>query len=102
MGPFDPTARPRPGRGTQLQLEELEDRLTPSWATIPPTLLTPSPAAVGVKLDGFGRGSGTAAIAGREVDWYRLRAPVAGTYVFQATTPGSSLDTVLGLYSSAG
>jgi hypothetical protein len=86
----------------RFNLERLEDRLTPSWAGVPPATITPPAAFTAFSLNGQGDATGSASITGGEVDWYRFTAPVGGAHVFQATTPSSDLDTVIAVFSSAG
>lgn len=88
--------------GVRLRVEELEDRLTPSWAGVPPAVVTPT-NAVSVTLDANRAAVGSASIAGIEVDYYAFTAPATGAYLFTARTPAtSSLDTVLGVFTSTG
>jgi hypothetical protein len=90
------SSRPR------LNLECLEDRLTPSWGSVPPAVVPPPANATPVILNSQGDAVGNADISSTEVDWYKFTAHVTGMHVFQATTPASNLDTVAGLYSSTG
>jgi hypothetical protein len=89
-------------QSTHLGLESLEDRLVPSWGSTPPSSLTVPSSASAIVLDSSGDASGTASISANEIDWYKFTATTAGTYIFTATTPSSNLDTVIGIYSSAG
>ena len=85
----------------KLCMEPLEQRLALTWAGVPPTSITlpASPVAVAlVQNDAVG----AASIATTEVDYYSFTATATGTYVISATTPSSNLDTVLGIFSSAG
>src|SRR4051812_6525345 len=92
-----PPRRPlRPG------LESLEARLALSWSGVPPTAISPPTAAVALTLNSQGDATGSAAITANEVDYYSFVAPSAGAYRISATTPASSLDTVLGVFSSTG
>jgi hypothetical protein len=50
----------------------------------------------------LGDATGTASIASSEVDWFKFTAATTGSHVLEATTPSSSLDTVIGLFSSTG
>jgi hypothetical protein len=85
-----------------LNVECLEDRLTPSWTGIPPTTIV-LPAAIPVTLNSQSSSNGEAAITRNEVDYYRFTAPTTGTYTLSATrTSGSSLDSVIGLFSASG
>lgn len=88
-------------RRIRLSFDHLEDRLTPSWGSIPPAFIPPPAGATAVVQNGQGDASGSAAITANEVDWYKFTAASSGTYVFQAT-PGGTVDTVAGLYSSTG
>lgn len=93
----------KPGRSfARLLLESLEDRLTPSWSSIPPSLITPPASFTVVTQNTQGDASGNAGIATTEVDWYRFTALASGSAIFQALTPTSNLDTVAALYSSNG
>lgn len=83
-------------------LEILEDRVVPSWAGVPPASIIPPSSAVGVTLNSSGDAQGNASIASTEVDYYTFVAPVSGTYVIEAITPASNLDTVLGVFRSTG
>ena len=86
---------------TRLRLEALEDRLTPSWSSIPPSIVSVPATFVSVTLNSNGDASGTAAITANEVDWYKFTG-TAGTFTFRASTPNSNLDTVIGIYNAAG
>jgi hypothetical protein len=85
-----------------LSFEHLEDRLTPSWGSIPPSIIAPPSNASGVSFDGQGDATGDTSIVSNEVDWYRFVAPASGSYVFTALTPLSTLDTVAAVYASTG
>src|SRR6476469_5575297 len=85
----------------RLCIETLEPRLALTWAGVPPTAITPPTGAVGVTL-AANDASGAATIATTEVDYYSFTATTTGSYVISATTPSSSLDTVLGVFSSTG
>ena len=91
--------RPRP---IDLRLEVMEERLVPSWSSTPPATITPPSSYTSVTLNSSGDATGNASITNNEIDWYRFTATTGGTYVFQATTPSSSLDTVIATYTSAG
>jgi subtilisin family serine protease len=84
-----------------LRFEDLEERLVLTWAGTPPTVVAPT-AAVSVTLNSSADATGTATIASAEVDYYTFTATRSGSYTFSATTPSSSLDTVLGVFSSPG
>jgi hypothetical protein len=82
-------------------METLEPRLALTWAGVPPTAITPPTGAAAVTLSS-NDASGTAAIATTEVDYYSFTATTTGSFVISATTPSSSVDTVLGVFSSTG
>jgi hypothetical protein len=84
------------------RFELLEDRLNFSWGSTPSSTIKPPSSPVAVTLDSQRDATGTASIASTEIDWYRFTATVSGSYSLEATTPSSSLDTVLGLYKSSG
>src|SRR3954471_17160372 len=92
----------RNGRDRRLAIEGLEDRLVLTWAGVPPAFITPPASAIGVTLNSQHDATGTAAVATTEVDYYKFTAPTTGAYVLSATTPASSVDTVLGVFSAAG
>jgi subtilisin family serine protease len=81
--------------------ETLETKLPLTWAGIAPTSITPS-GTTAVTLNAQNDASGTASIASTEVDYYSFTATASGVYTISATTPSSSLDTVLGIFSSTG
>jgi hypothetical protein len=87
--------------GRRLAIENLEPRLALTWAGVPPTAITPPSNAVGVTLTS-NDASGSATIATTEVDYYSFTATATGSYVISTSTPSSSLDTVLGVFSSSG
>src|SRR3954471_8910271 len=89
------------GSSRRLCLESLEQRLALTWAGVPPVAIAPPSTAVGVTLVS-NDASGSATIASTEVDYYSFTATTTGSYVISATTPSSSLDTVLGVFSSTG
>jgi hypothetical protein len=89
------------GSSRRLSMETLEPRLALTWAGVPPTVVTPPTGAVAVTL-AANDASGAATIATTEVDYYSFTATTTGSYVISATTPSSSLDTVLGVFSSTG
>lgn len=82
-------------------MESLEPRLALTWAGVPPTTITPPTSAVGVTLTS-NDATGSATIATTEVDYYSFTASASGSYVISTATPSSSLDTVLGVFSSTG
>lgn len=90
----------RAARGHRV-FESLEPRINFSWFGVPPLNVTPvAPAAVA--LDAQGDAAGTAAISSTEVDYYAFTANASGAYRITATTPTSNVDTVIGVFSSAG
>ena len=92
----------RRASGTRrLCMEMLEPRLALTWAGVPPTSISPPASAVAVALV-QNDASGAASIATTEIDYYSFTAGASGSYVISATTPSSSLDTVLGVFSSTG
>lgn len=91
----------RTGRSRPV-LEPLEDRLALSWAGVPPSAITPPSNAVAVTLNTQADAQGSAAITANENDYYTFVAPRSGTYRLSATTPISSVDTVLGVFSASG
>jgi hypothetical protein len=95
---FDDRAR---GRSRHLRIEALEQRLALTWAGVPPTSIAP-PVALAVTLNAQSDASGSAAITTTEVDYYSFTANATGSYTFSASTPSSSLDTVIGIFSSTG
>jgi hypothetical protein len=88
-------------RTSRLGVEVLEDRLTPSWWSVPPATITVPTSAVAVTLNNVGDASGTASIANNELDWYKFTA-VSGVYAVAAVTPRSNVDTVIGVYDASG
>src|SRR5262249_25330882 len=90
-------------RSARPQLELLEDRIVLSWGATPPSSIAVPPAGMAViVLNGLGDASGSASIAGTEVDYYSFVVPKSGIYHIAATTPTSTLDTVLAAYSELG
>jgi len=83
-------------------IEQLEARLVLTWAGVPPTSISPPAAPTSVTLSSTNSASGAASIASTEVDYYAFAATASGAYTIAATTPSSSLDTVLGVFSSSG
>src|SRR5262245_22986531 len=84
-------------------LETLEDRLTPSWAGVPPSwiYLPSSPLSVTLNSQGDAGGPGTNYYG--ENDYVRFRPTVSGSYVFRASTPWySDMDTVIGVFDASG
>lgn len=86
----------------RLSVELLEERLTPSWTSVPPASVTLPTSPVALVQNTLGDANGTAGIASTEVDWFRFTSLTTGSAVFQATTPSSSVDTVMALYNSSG
>lgn len=89
------------GSSRRLSIESLEPRLALTWAGVPPTAITPPTNAVAVAL-ASNDAAGAATVATTEVDYYSFTATTSGAYVISATTPSSSLDTVLGVFASNG
>jgi len=89
-------------RCARLWLEPLEERLTPSWTSTPPALITLPASSTAVVQNSQGDATGNASISSTEIDWYRFTAMASGSTTFQALTPSSSLDTVAALYNSSG
>lgn len=89
-------------RCVRLLLESLEERLTPSWSSIPPSLISLPGNYTSVTQNSQGDASGNAGVATTEIDWYRFTALATGPATFQALTPSSSLDTVMAVYNSSG
>jgi hypothetical protein len=83
-------------------MERLEERLALTWAGVPPTSIAVPTNAAAVALNSQNDASGNASIATTEIDYYSFVAGSTGSYVFSATTPSSSLDTVLGVFSATG
>jgi len=82
-------------------VEQLEDRLTPSWGTVPPAFLTPPSSFANLTLNAAGDLTSTASITANEIDWYLVPVSTGFTTV-SATTPTSTLDTVIGWYNTSG
>lgn len=102
---FDRSGRRPAGKParTRLSVNSLEDRLMPSWGSTPPATITvPTSNFTQATLDTSGDATGTATISSTEIDWFKFTASATGTYVLDATTPSSSLDTVAAVYSSTG
>ncbi len=89
-------------RPIALRLEEMEERLVPSWGSVPPATITPPSSYVSVNLNSQGDATGNASITNNEIDWYRFTATTGGSYLFEALTPSSNLDTVIATYTSSG
>lgn len=91
-------------RPQRLKFDVLEERALPSWAGVPPLEIAPPDRAakVGVtskKVEKFGNSSISKK---NEVDYFTFTAPTTGTYQFEATTPKSDMDTVLGVFDTFG
>src|SRR3954454_8104716 len=96
------TSNNRSKNGRRLSMESLEQRLALTWVGVPPTAIAPPTGALGITLNAQNSASGAATIATTEVDYYSFTAATSGTYSISATTPTSTLDTVLGVFSSTG
>src|SRR5689334_19641027 len=98
-----PAFRKQSFRSQRPGFETLEPRWAMTWLGVPPTSILPPSGATAVTLDTDHDAAGSASIASTEVDYYSFVAPVAGVYTISAATPVfSSLDTVLGVFSTAG
>src|SRR5262245_11247795 len=86
---------------TRLGVERLDDRLVPSWGSVPPSALPLPAGAPPVTLTSAGDAAGTAAITSNEIDWYTFTT-AGGSFAVSASTPTSWLDTVIAVYDSAG
>ena len=86
----------------RLRLEPLEPRLALTWAGVPLVAISPPSTATAITLDAQGDATGTASIVTTEVDYYKFSPTNNGSHVFSAVTPGSSLDTVVGVFSATG
>lgn len=85
----------------RLAIENLEDRLTPSWGAVPPSMIAIPTTAVTATLNSNGDASGNAAITANEVDYYKFTSK-GGAFTLSATTPSSNMDTVIAVYNAAG
>lgn len=92
----------KPNPPIRLQVELLEDRVTPSWGPIPPAWVPAPWGAPLVGLDAQRDAQGVAAISGRAINWVRFVAPATGVYAFSVTTPTSNLDPVAAVYNAYG
>lgn len=95
------TRKPSFRRPMRLSFQVLEDRSLMAWSGAPPTSVSISSYAP-VTLNSLGDASWTAAITANEVDYYRFVANTSGSFQISARTPASSMDTVLGVFNSAG
>jgi hypothetical protein len=105
---FDNRRRARP------RVEGLEDRRLLSWMTVPPAHIAPQvnsppstyvyPVALSTQDDAHPivDAQGSNRNVGGEVDFYRFTTPLAGTYQFDATSPGHAVDTVIAVYDASG
>lgn len=93
--------RVRSSQARRLCMEPLEQRLALTWAGVPPTSISVPTSSVAVALV-QNDASGSATVATTEVDYYSFTAGTTGSYTISATTPSSSLDTVLGVFSATG
>jgi hypothetical protein len=101
--PTPKTRHPETRRRFRPGLEQLEDRLTPSWSSVPPAWIPPPANALPVTLNSQGDAGGPGYNYYGENDFVRFTARTSGTYVFQATTPYySNMDTVIGVFDAAG
>jgi hypothetical protein len=75
--------------------------LTLTWAGVPPAFITP-PSAINVSLNTQNDAVGTASISTTEIDYYSFTILNGGSYTISATTPSSSLDTVIGVFAANG
>src|SRR5262245_8333875 len=93
-----PIARTATRNTSSLRVEQLEDRLTPSWAGVPPSVVPVPTTFTAVTLNANGDASGPAAITSNEIDWYRVTVP-AGGVTFSAGNGLGTLDTVIGCFN---
>ena len=91
----------RAARRRAVAFESLESRINFSWFGVPPANVTPV-AASAVTLNAQGDAAGVAAITAREVDYYAFTAGATGSYKITTATPSSNVDTVIGVFNSAG
>jgi hypothetical protein len=94
--------RTSPARRLRPQVESLEDRLALSWGSVPPANISVPSSFTSVNLNSAGDATGNDSITSNEIDWYRFTAVTGGSYIFEATTPSSNLDTVIATYTSTG
>ncbi len=86
----------------RLAVEGLEPRLVLTWAAIPPAQVTLPAIAISVTLDSQGDATGAGSVVSNEVDYFKFTANATGAYEISTATPKSSLDTMLGVFSSTG
>jgi hypothetical protein len=73
-----------------------------AWPGTPPTPIAPFPPTA-VEVDLTNRlVQGNGSIDAQEIDWYTFVSPKTGEHNISTSTPTSNLDTVLGVYDSAG
>lgn len=90
-------------RRPKLKFDVLEERALPSWAGTPPTIIAPPDTAGKVAITSSKPVKfASAAITKNEVDYFTFVAPTTGSYNFEATTPKSDMDTVLGVFDTFG
>ena len=82
------------------EIEQLEARWTPAWASIPPATMPALISTSGVTLNSGSDAAGSGAITSGEVDYYAFTARTTGTYRLSANS--SQFDTVLGLFNASG
>jgi hypothetical protein len=95
------TAKPTAAR---LNLEDLEGREMLSWGALPPATIGGSPVAdkFTINMNSSGGYNRISQISRGEADFYKFTAQRTGQYTFSAASSGSSIDTVVALYNSAG
>ena len=90
-------------RRPKLKFDVLEERALPSWAGTPPTIIAPPDTAGKVAITSSKPVKfANASITKNEVDFFTFVAPTTGSYNFEATTPKSDMDTVLGVFDTFG
>lgn len=94
--------RLRPKRRQPALVEVLETRRLLTWTSMPPSSVPVPTAPTYVDMNAAGDIVVNRAIDHNEVDWYRFVAKVSGYYTISTETPGSDLDTIIGLYSQSG
>lgn len=94
-----PATRSRKQR--RLEMEAFEERIVMSWRMVPPAQMR-LPVAQRITLDEDATASGRAAITRYENDFYTFVAPRTGEYTFEARTPNSRMDPILGVYRRQG
>lgn len=87
----------------QLTLTPLEERALMAWPGFAPTEIIPPGASTAIVIPTtMTTRSGINSITRGEVDYYRITPSTSGAYVFEATTPTSELDTVIGVFNKSG